>query len=201
MKDSIFDPNYQQKEIQAKIISSLERISETFRVLLWEHAKVVGLSPIQIQLLVFIAYHREELSQVSHLAEEFNMSKPTISDAVRVMHQKGYLLKNPSPQDKRAYTLRLSDTGQAILAEVEHFAAPLQKALSTLSTDDQKNLYKALNQLIYVLNREGILSVQRTCRGCRFYLNKGEGQHYCQLIQRDLLDQDLRVDCPEFQSP
>ncbi len=201
MKDSIFNPDYQQKEIQAKIISSLERISEAFRVLLWDHAKVAELSPIQIQLLVFIAYHPEELSQVSHLAEEFNMTKPTVSDAIRVLHQKGYLDKKPSTQDKRVYTLHLTEAGKRVLEKVEHFANPLQTALGFLKEEEQVQLFQSLNQFIYDLNRQGIIRVQRTCRGCRFYEKKGEGKHFCHLLQQDLQDRELRVDCPEFEAP
>ncbi|MEL6557873.1 MAG: MarR family transcriptional regulator, partial [Bacteroidota bacterium] len=49
MKNSTFNPEQQQKDISSKIVAGLERVSEVFKVLLWEKAKQVGLSPIQIQ--------------------------------------------------------------------------------------------------------------------------------------------------------
>ena len=51
MDKSIFNPRDQESNISNKIIVGLERISEVFKVLLWEKAKLVGLSPIQIQIL------------------------------------------------------------------------------------------------------------------------------------------------------
>ena len=39
MRKSTFHLEHQHKDINSKIIVGLERISEAFRVLLWEHAK------------------------------------------------------------------------------------------------------------------------------------------------------------------
>ena len=94
MKKSVFNTEFQQKSITSKIVVGLERISEVFKVLLWEHAKVIGLSPIQIQILIFIAYHKQELCNVSHLAKEFNVTKPTVSDAIKVLDRKKFIVKD-----------------------------------------------------------------------------------------------------------
>ena len=85
MDKSVFNPDFQQKDISSKLVAGLERISEVFKVLLWEKAKQVSLSPIQIQILIFIAYHKQELCNVSHLAREFNITKPTVSDAIKIL--------------------------------------------------------------------------------------------------------------------
>jgi hypothetical protein len=55
-----------------------------------------------------------------------------------------------------------------------------------------------LSQLIYKLNRTGILTVQRTCYGCKFH-QKNIKTDYCNLLEQELLNQDIRLDCPEFQ--
>ena len=81
-------------KIENKIIVGLERVSEAFKSLLWEKAKLHGLSPIQIQILLFIQTHRRELCSVSHLAQEFEVTKPTVSDAVRVLDKKGLVEKD-----------------------------------------------------------------------------------------------------------
>ena len=105
MEKSIFNPEQQQHDISSKIVVGLERISEVFKVLLWEKAKKVGLSPIQIQLLLFIAFHKQELCNVSHLAKEFNITKPTVSDAIKILAQKEMILKDFSSTDSRSYTI------------------------------------------------------------------------------------------------
>src|SRR5690606_32595860 len=87
MSDSPFDLAYQNKHINGKIIAALERISQAFRVLLWEESKEFALSPIQVQVLIFLLHHSEQKRKVSYLAEEFNMTKATISDTVKTLFQ------------------------------------------------------------------------------------------------------------------
>ena len=85
---SVFNLDNQNAGLNSKIVAGLERLSQAFRTLLWEKAKEFGLSPIQIQVLIFIHYHSKEKSTVSYLAQEFNLTKPTISDAIKALEQK-----------------------------------------------------------------------------------------------------------------
>ncbi len=197
MGTSVFNPNQQEQETASKIVAGLERISEAFKVLLWDKAKQLGLSPIQIQILIFIAYHKQELCNVSHLAKEFNITKPTISDAVRVLVKKELVFKNYLPTDSRSYTIVLSDTGMGVLRETEQFSNPLKNHVSDLPTPDLEQLFFTLSKLIYQLNQHGILQVQRTCFGCKFY-QKNNDKHFCNLLDKELLAKEIRLDCPEY---
>ncbi|GGX10260.1 MarR family winged helix-turn-helix transcriptional regulator [Aquimarina muelleri] len=198
MSKSIFDISFQHKDVNSKIVIGLERISEVFRSLLWEHAKLLGLSPIQIQILIFIAYHKIDLCTVSHLAKEFNVTKPTISDAVKILEKKEMIFKNKTASDSRSYYINLTPEGHKKVSETENFAAPIKKQLLHFNTEEQESLLKIINTLIYKLNQSGILSVQRTCYACKFY-TKDKSKHYCNLIQTNLKDTDIRLDCPEFE--
>ncbi len=198
MSKSVFNLNNQETDVVSKIVVGLERISEAFRVLLWQHAKVLGLSPIQIQILIFADNHPENLCGVSYLAKEFNVSKPTVSEAVRTLVKKEMVERISETEDKRAYFISLTNKGKAIVASTEGFANPIHQSLDNLEEDQQIQLLQHLTQLIYRLNRAGILTVQRTCFACRFYEKKGE-KHYCHYLNERLLDKDLRLDCPEFE--
>jgi len=198
MDKSIFNPSGQENNISSKIIVGLERISEVFKILLWEKAKLVGLSPIQIQILIFIAYHKQELCNVSHLAKEFNITKPTISDAVRILDKKGMITKDFSSNDSRSYSIQLSQIGNKIVAETENFADPLKNQLKEIQQADLENLFETLSKVIHQLNSSGILTIQRTCFGCKFY-DKPENKHYCNLMEKELLSSDIRLDCLEFE--
>jgi len=198
MDKSIFNPSGQEKNISSKIIVGLERISEVFKILLWEKAKLVGLSPIQIQILIFIAYHKQELCNVSHLAKEFNITKPTISDAVRILDKKGMITKDFSSTDSRSYAIQLSHSGSKIIAETENFADPLKNQLKGFQPAELEDLFGTLSKLIYQLNSNGILTVQRTCFGCKFY-DQIENKDFCNLLNKELLNSEIRLDCPEYE--
>src|SRR5688572_14883967 len=88
MSKSDFDLISQNRSTESKIVASLERIAQAFRVLLWQESKEYALTPIQIQILIFLRFHSEEKCKVSYLAGEFNLSKPTISDTVKTLEQK-----------------------------------------------------------------------------------------------------------------
>jgi len=198
MEKSIFNIEFQQKSITSKIVVGLERLSGVFKVLLWEHAKTIGISPIQIQLLIFIAYHKQELCNVSHLAKEFNITKPTISDAIKVLNKKEFIVKDYSASDSRSYSIFLSDKGKEIVAETENFANPIKKQLIDVDKADLESLYETISKLIYQLNQKGIISVQRSCFSCKFY-NKSNNRDYCNLLDKQLLNGDIRLDCPEYE--
>lgn len=199
MKDkSVFNPNQQAKDVSSKIVAGLERISEVFKVLLWEKAKMVGLSPIQIQMLIFIAFHKQELCKVSHLAKEFNITKPTVSDAIKVLDKKKMIIKDFSSPDSRSYTIRLSTLGESIVAETNDFADPLKTMVDGFEQTELNDLFTTISELINKLNHQGILAVQRSCYGCKFY-QKNETTDYCNLLEKELLNQDIRLDCQEYE--
>ena len=195
---SDFNPKYQIDNVTSKIVAGLERISEAYKVMLWEKAKLLGLSPIQIQLLIFVNYHTQDLCNVSHLAKEFNVTKPTISDAVRVLLKKALIIKTFPSTDSRSYAIQLTELGKKVVIETEHFADPIKQQLNSLSSLEQINLFNSVHQLIFKLNQVGILTVQRTCLGCRFYEKRGN-QSYCNLLENVLEDSEIRIDCEEFQ--
>ncbi|PIA78578.1 MarR family transcriptional regulator [Gaetbulibacter sp. 4G1] len=198
MSDSIFNPNHQEIDISSKIVAGLERISEAFKVLLWEKAKLLGLSPIQIQILIFISYHKLEFCNVSHLAKEFNITKPTISDAVKVLVKKELIKKVFSSSDSRSYAIQLSNSGKVIVSETENFAQPLKKQLTAIDNGSLESTFNTLSKLIYKLNQIGVLTVQRTCYGCKFY-QKNANQHFCNLLEKELKNSEIRIDCVEFE--
>jgi DNA-binding MarR family transcriptional regulator len=196
MDNSIFNSN-EQEDISSKIVTGLERISEVFKTLLWEKAKLVGLSPIQIQILIFIAYHKPELCSVSHLAREFNLTKPTVSDAVKSLDTKGMIVKDFTSSDQRSYTIQLSLQGKKIVFQINDFANPLKTQLDKFEQKDLEGVFKTMTELIFQLNRAGIFTVQRTCFGCKFY-QKNDSTDFCNFLNKELHTQDIRLDCPEF---
>jgi DNA-binding MarR family transcriptional regulator len=185
-------------DLNQKILYGLERLTDAYKTLIWEKAKITGLSPIQIQILLFINSHKSALSNVSHLAMEFSVTKPTISDAVRVLVNKELLRKELLPEDTRSYNLYITPKGQDVINQVSEYNTPIQAALKDTSNEQLVNLYSSLTDLIFKLNAQGIIKVQRMCFGCRFYTNNN-GQHYCNLLNISLTETDIRLDCNEFE--
>ncbi|MEL7532158.1 MAG: MarR family winged helix-turn-helix transcriptional regulator [Bacteroidota bacterium] len=197
---SPFSPDQQSNELSSKIVLALERLGEVFRASLWKQAKVHKISPIQIRILIFVAYHEpKQLRTVSSLAAEFQLTRPTISDAVRVLYQKDFLAKEPDPTDSRSYSLSLTSKGQALLKEIEQFAAPIQAVIKGMPIEKQQSLFAGLLPIIDQLEVEGEIHTQRMCQRCHYFsVGQGPDPAYCNLLERALNPPDLRLDCPEF---
>lgn len=200
MNESPFNLEHQNKSIESKILASLERISQAFRVLLWNEGKELSLTPIQIQILTFLFFHSSEKNKVSYLAQEFNMTKATISDTVKTLEQKELIEKKYIEADTRSFIIELTSKGKELVKKTSGFTNELQVPIEKLSKDEKENLLLSLIDIIKHLNKVGVITVQRMCFTCSHYRNNHYGStHFCSLLNQALHTSDLRVDCLEHQ--
>ncbi|WP_353185269.1 MarR family winged helix-turn-helix transcriptional regulator [Parapedobacter lycopersici] len=200
MNKSDFDITHQNRHTASKIVVSLERIAQAFRVLLWQESKTHALSPIQVQVLLFLHYHSDEKRKVSYLAGEFNMTKATISDTVKTLEQKHLITKAYEPDDTRSYMINLTQKGRDIADQTSLFTKEIRTPIDKLHPDDRENLLLSLLQVIRHLNKAGVITIQRMCTTCSHYLPSADGKtHFCKLLNQHLHVTELRVDCPEHQ--
>ena len=192
-----FNLEWQQQNLDGKIVVALERISEAFRVLLWEQSKSMGLSPIQIQIMIFCGNHHARYRTISYLAHEFNMTKATISDSVKVLAEKQLLVKEKDKLDGRRYVINVTEVGQSIIKQTLGFSDKILATVAMLSPLEKTNTFTSLMGIIYRLQKDGVLEVQRMCPSCRFYERRLSGP-YCAHLQKDLNDKELRIDCPDY---
>jgi len=157
-----------------------------------------SLTPIQVQILIFLHTHSKDKRKVSYLAEEFNLSKPTISDAVKALEEKSLITRKNNPDDSRSYHIELTKKGKEIAEKTSLFTVELVKPIEQLESNDKENLLLSLLRIIYHMTRTGVITIQRMCWTCEYYRSdQDQGQHFCKLLNKRLLVTDLRIDCPE----
>lgn len=200
MSKSDFDLEYQNQSIESKIVASLERIAQSFRVLLWRESKAFSLTPIQVQVLIFLLHHSDQKRKVSYLADEFNMTKATISDTIKTLEQKKLITKEYESHDTRSYIIHLTKKGKEIADRTSLFTQEIRTPIGQLHQDDKENLLLNLMDIIRHLNKSGVITIQRMCMSCVYYQPPTEGQqHFCRLLNQQLHVKDLRIDCPEYE--
>lgn len=202
MKNSVFNLKSQQENLTSKIVVAFERISDAHRALLWNQAKVLGISPIQIQILIFVTYHQDKMCTVSHLAKEFNITKPTISDSVKVLAKKELIVKETVPTDTRSYIITITPKGKRLVNKVETFVNPFRSIINKLSDERQSELYDNLSKMLFDLQISNVLQVQRICYSCQHYTEAAnEEKDYCKFYKIELdKPDDIRVDCPGYRN-
>jgi DNA-binding MarR family transcriptional regulator len=195
---SAFNPERHITNVDYKIVAALEKISEVFRVLLWTEAKEHKLSPIQMQLLIFIKYHSaDKYRRIASMAREFNLTKATISDSIKVLELKGLIKRSDDALDSRSFNFSLTDQGMKLTGMIENFTLPLDGAIATLSTQQKDQFLVSVLDLIYRLNQNGIISTQRMCYNCYYYNGDRQQSHHCNLMQKPLAIDELRIECSE----
>ncbi len=198
---SVFDPDLQNTTIEARIVVALERLSEAFRTRLWNENKKHNLSPLQIRFLIFILFHPDINIGVKKLSEEFNVTKPTASEAVKTLIRKKYVKEAADPDDGRRKLLLLTNKGDQIANKISFFANSIKQEIDPLEPGQKEIMLQSLLDIIYRLQQAGIISVDRMCYRCRYFMrsNDPDQPHYCRLLEEPLQTADLRIDCNEFE--
>ena len=204
---SVFNPAWQHTNPDAKIIAAIERLGQVFRVLLWDSVKGAStghaLSPVQIQALIFLLFHDEQLARVGELAREFMLTPATVSDAISALERKGLVEKVRSQHDRRAFVLRLTDAGKHVAHDLADWAAPITVVLKEVAPSDKVIVLRVLLNLIARLQNQGVVQTTRMCLTCRYFGEDvhpdTETPHHCRLLDQALAVGDLRIDCPEHE--
>jgi DNA-binding MarR family transcriptional regulator len=199
MINSPFDLNHQRLSTDGKIVAVLERISEAFKVMLWDQSKVSGLSPIQIQMLIFLRFHSKKLGRVSYLAKEFNLTKATVSDSIKVLFRKELIEKVQDPMDSRSFTILLTPLGRVVAENSANFTDVIESPISNLKETEKEILLHSLLSITKDLQKRNVLVLQRMCLSCSYHSDEGQ-EHHCSLLNIQLSTTQLRVDCEDYKS-
>ena len=199
MNNFALDPNSHEGNVNHKIVFALERLSHVFRIQLWEANKQFQLSPLQMQILTTLRF-QPELDSVTAVANYLQLTNATVSDAIRVLHQKQYVEKHPDPEDGRRQHLTLTTTGADIAEELSLFANRIGEFVTTLP--NQAEFLESLLQLMQLLQENGFIPLQQMCTTCDHFqhMDSGSSPYFCQLLNKPLAISDLRIHCPEYEA-
>ena len=202
---SVFDRSAQHDDVDSKVIAAIERIGETLRALLRAEARAQGVSPIQAQILVFLA-SRDSRTRVGELAAEFGVTAATVSDALGSLEKKKLACRKSDPEDARALRVVPTAKGRRVAARLESWADPVRDLLPGETDAGNKEVtLGVLLELIASLDRGGLLSRARVCPSCRFFRpevhRSRTNPHHCALLDAPLGPATLRLDCPEHEPP
>ena len=199
MNNFALDPNSHEGNVNHKIVFALERLSHVFRIQLWEANKQFQLSPLQMQILTTLRF-QPQLDSVTAVSNYLQLTNATVSDAIRVLHQKQYVEKHPDPEDGRRQHLTLTTTGADIAEELSLFANRIGEFVTTLP--NQAEFLESLLQLMQLLQENGFIPLQQMCTTCDHFqhMDSGSSPYFCQLLNKPLAIPDLRIHCPEYEA-
>lgn len=90
----------------------------TARQIINRDLRPMGLSSAEGNILLHLSTQGQEMRQ-EQLVEQLDVSKPAVSRALDSLEAKGYVTRQPDPDDKRAHRIRLTDKGVEIGPAIE----------------------------------------------------------------------------------
>jgi DNA-binding MarR family transcriptional regulator len=98
--------------------------------------------------------HDESPTIARQLADQMRHSRAAISKTLNRLEARGFVRREPSPNDKRAALIRLTPEGEAVTDRL--FPRQLAREVELLEGlgDDRQRVVEALNLLVDVLARE-----------------------------------------------
>jgi len=183
-------------ELDQRFIAAVERLGRALRVARQQIATAQKISLLQLQLVESLAGLGSR--RVGELAGELDVTQPTVSDALAVLEEKGIVRRERDSTDGRATVVVLTSSGLTLAGEIAKALGPLVDAKRASNDDDQAVALKALLEEIHRLQRNGVITVNRSCLSCRhFQPPAGSKTGHCLFLDEPLSNRDLRVDCSD----
>lgn len=180
--------------------SALERLGEAIRAQQWTMAKQHGLSPLQLNILLFLNRHRPDLRKHAVLADEFMLTRPTISEATRSLERKKLIFRETDERDSRSSFLHLTAQGEDLARKLDHYPESFVDTIQQIPEQELQALNANLFPLLYQLIQAQLVAPARMCFTCQHYDGNRKDQHQCRLLNQMLSNDLLRLDCPEHEA-
>ncbi|MVN88256.1 MarR family transcriptional regulator [Deinococcus sp. HMF7620] len=188
----------------ASISEGLAKLALAVQQRAWRDANALGLSPTQMQILVFLRRRGDTPATLGAVARDLGLTAATVSDAVRVLVTKALVQKDRAPGNPRALALTLTLEGSEVAAHISNWPHSLELATADLNPEEQATFVRGLSKVIRHLERCGDISVARLCVTCANFRPHHHPDpawpHHCVLMDAPLAERTLRLDCDEHES-
>ncbi|QGZ62770.1 MarR family winged helix-turn-helix transcriptional regulator [Paraburkholderia acidisoli] len=189
------------EQAAGRVTHSLLRLSTAMRSQAWDWAEGAGLTPTQGEILVLLMQRKGPM-RLGEIARETALTAATTSDAVSTLETKGLVEKRRALDDGRALAVRLTTRGRTAAKKASQWPDFLSKAVGTLKADEQSVLYRTLLKTVYLLEAQETSPQHRMCLTCAHFepsKNSKKTPSHCSLLNLDMADTDLRLDCSVYQ--
>ncbi len=200
---SVFDPRTRQSHPAGAAAIALYRISQAIGHLLRVRGEETGLSPAQMQALLFLRFARPGVHSIGGLAERLSVSYASASGVADALERKQLVQRTPSSEDARSVLLTLTEAGQKQAAALEDILADLEAAIAQLPMQEQTALVHATQAIVRTLQDKGHIKVYEMCWNCQFFRHNAHptdarGPHHCAFVDAPLPEPQTYRECPDF---
>ena len=153
-----------------------------------------GLLPVQLAILGYLRDANRYSNMPQCLTEYLGLTKGTVSQSLKILEERGWVIRQGDEADRRIVRLALTKTGRGILDSAVDDA--WRTAARHLPADEQESLRTLLTRLLASWQQERNGKTFGVCRTCRHF-RPGETDHQCGLTGEALSEADSGQICRE----
>lgn len=153
-----------------------------------------GLLPVQLAILGYLRDANRYSNLPQGLAEYLGLTKGTVSQSLKLLEERGWVLRQSDDADRRLVRLALTAAGREVLDHAVEDS--WQTAAQHLPASEQENLRALLTRLLASWQQERQGKTFGVCRTCRHF-RPGEPVHQCGLTGEALSEADSAQICRE----
>lgn len=135
------------------------RAHRDFQMRSWPKLNARGhdtLSPAHINILIFLDASG---TRITKLAERAEMTKQSASTLIHDLEAKGYVTREPDPQDGRASIIHFSDLGRKFLEDASHVKQEIEAEYAAILGEESfAQLHTLLAHLLEHSKEDGQIS-------------------------------------------
>jgi DNA-binding MarR family transcriptional regulator len=180
----------------------LEQLATLARAQSWRQDGTPSLPPTQATVLRMLQGLGDGL-RARQIAERLGVSAASLSDSLKALEAKHWILRVPDPDDRRASFVRLTPAGSRVATQLQRPDQGLGSLVEALDEADLGALLRVTQLLVHQAQEQGLATGLRTCLGCTFFrpfASATPGKpHVCAFLGVPFGDAELRMDCAEQQ--
>jgi DNA-binding MarR family transcriptional regulator len=148
--------NFFQQTGPLALGSRLRQMSER---LTQEATKIYGLYGVSTEprwFPVLYALTKKDNQSVAQLAELIGQSQASVSQVIKEMNQRGFVIISKAADDGRKTIITLSDQARQQLPALQHQLTDVGTAVETMLAQTEHDIWKALDELDYLLEQQSL---------------------------------------------
>lgn len=164
---------YRSRVTAERVNELLERLANLLRAEERQLGKQLGLQPVQLQALAYLARANRYSDSPVAVADYLGLTKGTVSQTLAVLQQRQLVVASDDPADGRRVHLKPTAKGRRAVAMLP--PAVLRAALG--DGNEAQVLARSLEQVLVAIQRGRGGRTFGVCRTCRHFRGGSDGGH------------------------
>ncbi|WP_417543726.1 MarR family winged helix-turn-helix transcriptional regulator [Marinobacter sp.] len=176
----------------------LERLSSLLQSENRARLNQYGLQTVQFEALHYLSICNRYSNTPKAVAEYLGLTKGTVSQSIKVLENKGLLIKEQDRKDKRITRLQITASGDDLVKLLT--PSPLLASYCEQAQQGEPEaIIENLTSLLRQIQTQHQHKTFSQCHSCRHNQKLGEGKFFCQLTQEPLSATEVELICREHE--